>query len=115
MADQTVLCGEGFIVERRVEHRGREVGAQRAADLNGLDRATRSRAATDVIDKFAKRDAECDFEQTAMLDVASKLNRDGAPRTAHAEVAVMLRPLVHDRSAEHTSELHSREKLGCRR
>ena len=38
MADQPVGGGEGLVVERRVEQRGREIGAERPADLHGAHR-----------------------------------------------------------------------------
>ena len=38
MADQAVARGEGLVVERRVEQRAREIGAERAADLHRADR-----------------------------------------------------------------------------
>ena len=39
MADQPVARRKGLIVERRVEQRAREVGAERAADLHRAHRA----------------------------------------------------------------------------
>ena len=41
MADQAVARGEGFVVERRVEQRAREIGAERPADLHRLAPAGR--------------------------------------------------------------------------
>ena len=38
MADQAVARGEGLVVERRVEQRAREIGAERPADLHRADR-----------------------------------------------------------------------------
>ena len=49
MADQTVLGGKGFVIERRIEQRWREIGAERAAALHSAYRAARSRAATDSL------------------------------------------------------------------
>ena len=63
MADQPVLGGERLVVERRVEQRAREIGAERAADLHRLDRAARSRAAADIVDQLAERQAEGGLEQ----------------------------------------------------
>ena len=96
MADQPVLGGEGFVVERRVEQRAREIGAERPADLHRLDRPAGRGAAADLVDDLAKRQAERRLEQAAMLDVAGDLDRDGAARAAHAEILVEGRALVHD-------------------
>jgi hypothetical protein len=38
MADQAVLGRKGLIVERRIEQRAREIGAERAADLHRAHR-----------------------------------------------------------------------------
>ena len=38
MADQAVARRKGLVVERRVEQRAREIGAERAADLHRADR-----------------------------------------------------------------------------
>ena len=81
--------GEGLVVERRVEQRAREIGAERPADLHGAHRAARARAAADVVDQLAERDAEGGLEQAAMLDVAGELDRHRAARPAHAEIAVI--------------------------
>ena len=88
VADETVPRRKGFIVERRVEIGAREVGAERSANLHGFDRAARCRAPADVVDKFAKRDAEGHFEEAAMLQVAGELDRHRAARAAHAVVVV---------------------------
>ena len=58
MADQAVARGEGLVVERRVEQRAREIGAERPADLHRAHRAAAARAAADVVDQLAERDAE---------------------------------------------------------
>ena len=81
------LRGEGLVVERRVEQRAREIGAERAADLHRLDRPAGRRAAADLVDDLAERQAEGHLEQAAMLDVAGDLDRDRAARAAHAEIA----------------------------
>ena len=88
MADQAVLGGERLVVERRIEKRAREIGAERPADLHGVDRAAASRTTADIVDQLAERDAESGLEQAAMFDIAGELDRHGAARTAHAEVAV---------------------------
>ncbi len=90
MADQAVARREGLIIERRVEQRARKIGAKRAADLDGADRASGKGAAADVVDQFAERDAEGDLEQPAIFHVAGKLDRHGAAGTAHAEIGIGL-------------------------
>ena len=52
MADQAVPRGEGFVVERRVEQRAREIGAERAADLHRAHRPAGGRAAADIVDQI---------------------------------------------------------------
>ena len=88
MADQAVARRERLVVERRVEQRAGEIGAERAADLHRAHRPPARRAAADIVDQFAQRDAERGLEQPAMLDVAGELDRHGAARAAHAEIAI---------------------------
>ncbi len=66
MADQAILCRKGFIVERRIEERRREIGPERSADLNGLDGATRGGAAGDALDDLAERETEGGLVKTCM-------------------------------------------------
>ena len=89
VADQPVARGEGLVVERRVEERAREIGAERTADLHGAHRPAGRRAAADVVDELAERDAEGRLEEPAMLDVAGELDRHRAARAAHAEIAIV--------------------------
>ena len=96
MADQAVARGKGFIVERRVEQRAGEIGAERTADLHGAHRAAGKGAAADIVDEFAERDAERGLEQAAMLDVAGELDRHGAARAAHAEIGIGLGAVGED-------------------
>ena len=90
MADQAVARREGFVVERRIEQLAREISPERAADLHRAHGPSGERAAADVIDEFAKRDAERNFEQAAMPDIARELDRHGAARAAHAEIGIGL-------------------------
>src|SRR5689334_15193102 len=85
MTDQAVAGGEGLVVERRVEQRAREIGAERAADLHRAHRTARERAAADLVDELTEREAERGFEQAAISDVAGELDRHGAARASHAE------------------------------
>ena len=78
VTDQAILRGEGFIIERRVEQRAREIGAERATDLNSADGTAGKRATSNVVDQFAECDAEGYLEQTAVLDVAGELDRHGS-------------------------------------
>src|SRR4051812_19039857 len=78
MTDQAVARGKGLVVERGVEQRAGEVGAQGAADLHRADRTAREGAPTDVVDELAERDAERGLEQAAMTDVAGELDRHRA-------------------------------------
>src|SRR5277367_3955547 len=80
MADQAVARRKGFVVERRVEQRAGEIGAERPSDLNRAHRPTARGAAADVVDQFSQRDAEGGFEQPATPDVAGELDRHGSAR-----------------------------------
>ncbi len=97
MADQPVARREGLVVERRVEQRAREIGAQRAADLHRPHRPAAVRAAADLVDQLAQGDAERRLEQAAVLDVAGELDRHGAARAAHAERGIGVGALGQDR------------------
>src|SRR4051794_15039006 len=90
VADQAVARGEGLVVERRVEQRAREVGAQGASDLYRADRAARERAAAVVVDELAERHAEGRLEQPAVADVAGELDRHRTARATHAEIGIGL-------------------------
>ncbi len=63
MADQAVLGGEGLVVERRIEQCAREIGAERTADLYGLDRPSGCCAATDLIDDLARASGRRPFHK----------------------------------------------------
>src|SRR3546814_6340955 len=67
MADQPARLREGLIIERQMEHGGREICAQRPADLDRAHRAAARRAAADVVHQFAKRNAEADLIKAAVL------------------------------------------------
>eukprot|EP00043_Microstomoeca_roanoka_P029775 m.23134 g.23134 ORF g.23134 m.23134 type:complete len:587 (+) comp9442_c0_seq1:1952-3712(+) len=96
MADQAVLGREVFIGEGRVEQRGREPRAQRTADLHRLDRTARGRAAGDVLDDLAQREAEGRLEQAAVFHVAGDLQRHRPVRTTHAVILIERRAAIHD-------------------
>src|SRR5947209_6971876 len=63
MPDQAVACRKGLVIERRIEQRAGKVGAQGTADLYRVHGAPAQRAAADVIDQFAERDAEGGLER----------------------------------------------------
>ena len=58
--------GEGLVIHRQVELRGREIGAERAADLDGADGLAGEGAAAEVLDEFAQRDAEGLLDEAAL-------------------------------------------------
>ena len=58
VADHAALGGERVEVERRVELRGRQDAAERAADLERLDRAAVAQAAGELLAELAQRGAE---------------------------------------------------------
>src|SRR3546814_20219259 len=88
-----------------MEHGGREICAQRPADLDRAHRAAARRAAADVVHQFAKRNAEADLIKAAVLYIARKLHRHGAARTPEADGGIGIRPLGkdegHGREAQH--------------
>src|SRR5215475_14248093 len=88
MADQAVSLCESFVVERQIKHRAWKVGAERAADLHRAHRTAGRRAAANPLDKFAERYAERCLVEAGIFDVARKLDRHGAARPTHAEVAI---------------------------
>ncbi len=88
LPQEAVACCEGLVVKRGVEQNAREVCAKRAANLHRAHRAPRERAAADIIDEFAKRDAERGFEQSAISDIAGELDRHRAARAADAEIGI---------------------------
>src|SRR6185503_15664425 len=90
VADQAIARGEGFEIERRVEERAGEVRTERAAALHGAHGSAAGGAAADVVDEVAEREAERGLEQTAMLDVAGKLDRHRAARLAKADAGISL-------------------------
>ena len=61
MTDQPVARRKGLIVERRIEQRAGEVGAERTANLHRANGTARESAAADIVDQLAERDAERGF------------------------------------------------------
>ena len=67
VADHCADFDKGLVVQRRVELFGRNVGAELATDLHGLDRTATGRAAAPIIDELPQRDAERLFDEPAAL------------------------------------------------
>ena len=82
MADQPLLAGVFLVAEGGAEQRGREIGAERAADLDGLDRAARGGAAANFLNDFSESEAEGRLEEATVLHVAGDLEGHGAARAA---------------------------------
>ena len=90
------MLGEGLVVERRVELRLGQVGAERTAHLHRADGPAGGAAAAVVVEQLAEREAERLLDQAAALDVAAQLNGQRASRPADAEVAVERAALVQE-------------------
>ena len=80
--------GQRLVFERRVELRGRQVGAERAADLHGADRPAGRGAAAVVLEQFPDRQAERALDEAAVAHVAGELQRHRSARLRLAEIAV---------------------------
>src|SRR5574337_1992280 len=85
-----------LVVERRVEEALREIGAERAANLDGAELAPGARSAAEVLDKLADRGAEGEFDEAALAHVAGELEGLGAARAAHAVIGVGLRAVLQN-------------------
>src|SRR5439155_26895031 len=75
VAEHALGGGHRFVIERRVEQRVGEIGAERAADLYGADRPPVAGSAAEILDETADGRAEGQFDQAAALDVAGELER----------------------------------------
>src|SRR5206468_2243765 len=69
VADEPPRLCQGFIIERQMKHRWREIGAQWAPHLHRAHGAPTLGATAHVVHQLAERDAETDLEQAAILDV----------------------------------------------
>src|SRR5207302_3605000 len=96
MPDHAASCRERFIINRHVKQAGWPIGTKRPAHLHRAHRAPGVGAAAELFDHFAQREAECAFDQTAALDIARKLQRHRAARTAHAEIAIKTGALLQN-------------------
>src|SRR3546814_10664769 len=70
MPDQAAGLREGFIIEGQVEQRGREIGAQRSADLHRADRAAARGAAADGVHQFHERSQEHSSELQSLMRIS---------------------------------------------
>ena len=94
VAEQRADAGERLVVERRVELRLGQVGAERSADLHGANRPARRAAAAVVVEQLRSVRPKAFSIEPAALDVAGELHRQRAARLADAEVAVERRALA---------------------
>ena len=78
VADHRPHGGVLLVVERDVELRRRQVGAQRSAHLRGAQRSSAGAAAAVVFEQFAQRHTEGFFHQAGATQVARKLEGQGA-------------------------------------
>ena len=88
MTDERAQRGKGFVIKSGVPLRCRQVGSQRATDLDGAHRPTAARATTVVLDQLTQRGAEGNLDQTAAFDVPPELHGEGAAGTRHAVAPV---------------------------
>ena len=65
MPKHALLRQHRLVVERRIEERIREIGAERTADLHGANGTPRARAAAKIFDQFADGDAKGELNQPA--------------------------------------------------
>ncbi len=75
---------------------GRYPGTERATNLRGLQRPAAGRAAAIAFHQLAQGQTKGAFHQAALADVTGQLERHGAQRAAHAEVAIERGALGHD-------------------
>ena len=96
VAQQAFLSGEGFVIERRIEQRNGKIRTQRTAHLDRPQRSPRCSPPAEIVDRFAKRQAERLLHKTSVLDISRELDSKSAARFAHPEVAIVFRSSVHD-------------------
>ncbi len=78
------VAASRLVVDRRVEHVGRQAASGRAAELHGLELAARQHAAADVEDDVAQRGPHGHLDEAAVGDLAGQREDLGAARRAHA-------------------------------
>ena len=81
--------GQRLIVNRDVELRGGDVGAERPSHLHRPNRPAARRAAAIVVEKLAQAQAKSALDEPAAPHVAGELQRQRAARLAGTEVAVV--------------------------
>ncbi|MNM46076.1 hypothetical protein D3C81_570060 [compost metagenome] len=85
--------GEGFVIQRRIELRGRNPGTKRTTHLRSLQRPATGGPAAVVFHQLPQGQAKGPFHQTAVTHIARQLEGHGAQRTAHAVITIKLRTL----------------------
>ena len=88
MAQHRMMGGKRLVVHGEAECCRVDVAAERSAELRGPERPAGAGAAAKAVNQFSQRDAKRLFDQTALPDVAAKLERLRAPRPAGAIVAI---------------------------
>ena len=100
VADHRAGRGERLVVHRQVELLDREVGAERAADLDGAHRPAGARAAAVAVDQLAERDPERASRRCRRARCCRPSWNTWVPqRAADAERRVGLRAVGQDRRA----------------
>ena len=88
--------GHRLVVERRIEERLGKIGAKRSADLDRADRPAGARAAAEAFDQFAQSRAEGELDESAVANVARKLERLRSERPSDAIGGIGLRAMLED-------------------
>ena len=84
MAEHGADRGQRLVIHGGIEEIVRDIGAERATDLNGADRATAQCAAAETFDDLAQRYPEIEFGEAAALDVSGDLDWKGTKRPVEA-------------------------------
>ena len=84
MAEHGADRGQRLVIHRGVEQIVRDIGAERATNLNGADRATAQGAAAETFDDVADGNTEIELGEAAALDVPRDLDGKGAERPVEA-------------------------------
>src|SRR3984885_1253123 len=96
MAQHPAGNGHRLIVERRIEQRLWKISAERAANLDRADRPAGPRAAAKAFDELAQSRTEGEFDESAVANVAGKLEGLGTKRSSDAVSGIGLRPMFKD-------------------
>ena len=96
MADHGTHLDKCFIVQRHIELLGRDIGAERSADLGCLDGPAGRGTSAPVFDQFAKRQAESLLDEAATLDIAGQLKRERAFRSVDPVCRILISTPIHN-------------------